>query len=77
MMRAAHTEPDPELLDALTAARVAVNDLMLFVGVDPDEARAATREERPRGPQLEVRVPAAGQKGWIRALRRRLRLHAD
>lgn len=41
-MRSARAKPDPQLAAALTAARLAVRDLMLFAGVDPDEARAAT-----------------------------------
>jgi hypothetical protein len=54
-MRSVRTEPDPDLTAALTAARIAVTDLMLFAGVDPDEARAATREQE-RKPQ-DLRSP--------------------
>ena len=53
-MRSVRTDRDPELTAALTAARMAVNDLMLFVGVDPDEARAATREQGRQEQELEV-----------------------
>lgn len=53
-MRSVRTEPDPDLTAALTAARIAVTDLMLFAGVDPDEARAATREQERKPQDLEV-----------------------
>lgn len=69
-MRAVQAEPDPELAATLTAARVAVTDLMLFAGVDPEEARAASREEPRSQPELEVRPPAPVRTGWLRALRR-------
>jgi hypothetical protein len=72
-MRDVSPDPEPELVAALTAARVAVTDLMLFVGVDPDEARAATREERRTQLGLEVPAPASPTKQRFRALARRLR----
>jgi hypothetical protein len=72
-MRALDADPDPELTAALTAARFAVTDLLLFVGVDPDEARAATREEERNRPEPEVRTPAAPREGRFRRLRGRLR----
>jgi hypothetical protein len=71
-MRSVRTEPNPELTAAVTAARIAVTDLMLFVGVDPDEARAASREEERKQPEPEVPAPAS-RTGWLRALRRWIR----
>jgi hypothetical protein len=53
-MRNAITDADPDMQGALSAARVAVTDLMLFVGVDPDEARAATR---PTPPDRAIQIP--------------------
>lgn len=70
-MRALADEPHPDLTAALTAARIAVTDLLLFAGVNPDEARAATREEREH--ELEVPAPASAQRGRFAALRRLLR----
>jgi Fusaric acid resistance protein-like len=72
-MRAVSAEPDPEMGAALGAARVAVTDLMLFVGVDAAEARAATREEPRKQAELEIRAPASTQEGWFYSLGRRLR----
>jgi hypothetical protein len=72
-MRSDAAEPSAELTAALTAARIAVTDLMLFVGVPPDEARAAAAEEARRGPELEVPEPASTRTGPFRALRGRLR----
>jgi hypothetical protein len=69
-MRAVRPEPEPELTPALTAARVAVTDLMLFAGVDPDDARAATREERQAHQDLEVAAPAPDTKHRFRSLGR-------
>jgi uncharacterized membrane protein YgaE (UPF0421/DUF939 family) len=57
-MRAACSDPDPELQLALNAAHMGVVDLMLFLGVDPDDARLATHEEVRDPPDLEVRPPA-------------------
>ena len=66
--------PDSELSAAITAARVAVIDLMLFVGVPADEARVATRqEERPRA-ELEVPAPPAAHERRFN-LTRRFRRH--
>jgi len=72
-LRELRTEPDPDLAVALTAARVAVIDLLLFAGVDPDEARAATREEPRARPEPEVRAPASARTGWLPRLRRLFR----
>jgi hypothetical protein len=69
-LRALRDEPDPELAAVLTAARIAVTDLMLFAGVDPEEARAATREEPRARPELEVPEPAAASRRRVRALAR-------
>jgi hypothetical protein len=69
-MRSLRTQPDPDLTAALTAARIAVTDLMVFVGVDPNEARAATREEERKLPELELRAPASARGGRLRALGR-------
>jgi hypothetical protein len=66
-------EPDADLTAALAAARMAVTDLMLFAGVDPDEARAATREEARKQQELEVPAPAPARKARFPALRRWLR----
>ena len=71
-MRSIRTEPNPDLESALAVARVAVTDLMLFVGVDPDEARAATRAENSDQRELDVPAPASATKR-LRALVRRLR----
>ncbi len=68
-MRSVRTDRDPELTAALAAARVAVTDLMLFVGVDPDEARAATGAEA-RKQELEVRAAASARKPRFDPLRR-------
>ncbi len=68
-MRSVRTDPGPELTATLAAARVAVTDLMLFVGVDPDEARAATREEA-RKQELAVPALAWARKPRLRPLRR-------
>jgi uncharacterized membrane protein YgaE (UPF0421/DUF939 family) len=72
-MRAATRQPDPEMAAALTAGRMAVTDLMLFVGVDPDEARAATREERRHEQALEASGGAPTRKPRLHRLRRSLR----
>jgi hypothetical protein len=42
---------------------------MLFAGVEPDEARAATREEESH-PEPEVRPPASARRGWLAGLGR-------
>lgn len=68
--RAVRTDPGPELSAAVAAARTAIVDLMLFAGVDPDEARAATREEPRKQPELEVPTPANARTGLLRALAR-------
>ncbi len=68
-MRSVHAEPDPELMAALAVARIAVTDLMLFAGVAPDEAGAATREEAP-DQHLEVPALAAARRPRFRRLRR-------
>jgi hypothetical protein len=61
-----------ELFAAVTAVRIAVMDLMLFVGVPSDEARAATRGEEGEPRELEV-PPSwvrerrlARARGWLR-----------
>jgi hypothetical protein len=72
-MRSVDAEPDPGLTAALTAARVAVTDLLLFAGVDPDEARAATRQEEPEPPEAQVPVPASARRAPLETLRRWLR----
>ena len=69
-MRAVRSEPDPELTAALAAARIAVTDLMLFLGVDPDEARAATREESRSEQELQVSDVAATPNRRLGRLRR-------
>jgi hypothetical protein len=68
-MRTVRADPEAEVTTVLAAARVAVTDLLFFAGVDPDEARAATREGRPKERELEVPAPAAARKGWFRLLR--------
>jgi Fusaric acid resistance protein-like len=68
-MRSVRARPGPDLAAALTAARLAVTDLMLFAGVEPDEARAATREEESH-PEPEVRPPASARRGWLAGLGR-------
>jgi hypothetical protein len=69
-MRSLRTDPDPELTAALTTARIAVTDLMLFAGVDPEEARAATREEERRHQELKVPPRAAARQPRFDRLRR-------
>jgi hypothetical protein len=72
-MRDLQADPTPELSAALTAARIAVNDLLLFAGVQPDEARAATREEpRKQHAVLEVPAPASAKRRRFRGLGDRL-----
>jgi hypothetical protein len=71
-LRTLRAPRDPRFAAALTAAGIAVTDLLLFAGVDPGEARAATGEgERTYG----VEVPAVGPKPKrpFGALRQRLR----
>jgi hypothetical protein len=72
-MRSLRTEPDGDLTATMTAARIAVTDLMLFVGVDPADARAATHVEATGEPELDVPAPAPAQQPWFRPLLRRLR----
>lgn len=57
--QAVRFDPGPDLTAALSAARIAVTDLMLFVGVDPAEARAATRPTNRARPELEVPAPSS------------------
>jgi hypothetical protein len=54
VLREMHSADEPPA--ALLAARIAVFDLLMFAGVDPDEARAATRPEPREAP--DVQVPA-------------------
>jgi hypothetical protein len=72
-MRATKSTPDPELAAALTAARIAVTDLLRFVGVIAEEARAATREKAPKQQKPEVPVPPSAHKARFRQLARRSR----
>jgi hypothetical protein len=67
-IRSLRPDPGPELTVALTAARIAVTDLMLFVGVDPAEALAATREETRQPQEPEVHAPPAARKPLLRPL---------
>jgi hypothetical protein len=76
-MRSARPERDQDLTAALTAARMAVMDLMLFVGVDPDEARAATREEAHPPQELVVPALASPRRPWLETVRRWFRRRAD
>jgi uncharacterized membrane protein YgaE (UPF0421/DUF939 family) len=69
-MRAVDPEPDPELTAVLATAHIAITDLLLFVGVDPGEARAATREEESEEQELEVRAPASTGRRIFDPLRR-------
>jgi hypothetical protein len=63
--------PDPDVGVVLTAARVAATDLMLFVGVDPVEARAATRPEASEERVVDVPAPrAASPSAFARRARR-------
>jgi hypothetical protein len=75
-------DTDAELVVALAAVRIAVTDLMLFVGVDPDEAFAVARSDvREREPEvrdetLEPKLRRGFLEGWLhrseeRAFRRR------
>ena len=58
-MRSSGRDHDPEMGAALTAARVAITDLMLFAGVDPDEARVRSR--------VGVRLPGGIESSAIAA----------
>jgi hypothetical protein len=60
-MRALRDEPDPDLTSALVAARIATTDLLLFVGVDPEEARAATRPQAPERQEVEISASASAR----------------
>jgi len=72
-MRAVAVERDADVTAALTAARMAVVDLMLFAGVEADEARAATREEEREQPALEVSAPAPARRAPFQPVVQRLR----
>jgi hypothetical protein len=72
-MRSAVSDWDPDIEGALSAARVAVMDLMLFVGVVPNEARAATRPTPREDPSLHVPPPhAPAQRSRIAQFRDRV-----
>jgi hypothetical protein len=71
-MRSVSAESSAELTAALAAARMAVTDLMLFVGVPADEARAAAAEEA-REHEPEVPEPVSTRTQRQRALARRFR----
>jgi hypothetical protein len=72
-MRAGWSELESELPAAVTVARIVVGDLMLFVGVPPDEARAATERREHQQATLEVPTPATARKGLFHKSRRWLR----
>ena len=72
-MRSVRTRPDADLTAALTAARLAVLDLMLFAGVGAEVARAATREKEREQPEPQVPAPASARKSRLERLVRRLR----
>jgi hypothetical protein len=72
-MRTLNAEPDSELTATLTAARITVTDLMLFAGVVPDEARAATRDTGRERQELKVAAPASVRQPPLHALGRWLR----
>jgi hypothetical protein len=85
-MRDAQSEPGSELPRAnasaetpavIVAARIAVMDLMLFVGVPSDEAHAATHQGHREQQELEVPPPAAARNRplhrLVRSVRRWLR----
>jgi hypothetical protein len=72
-LRSVRADRDPELTTVLTAGRIAVIDLMLFAGVDPDEARAATVEDGHDRQEPEVPHRVSARKGWFGGLRRRFR----
>ena len=61
---------DDETPTAIATARIAVTDLMLFVGVPPDEAQAATRTPESEKAQLEVPEPPSERPGAVDRLRR-------
>lgn len=63
---------DLDATATLTVARIAVTDLMLFVGVSHDEARAAAENVEPRQSGLQVPTPATTRKGQFQRLRRLL-----
>ncbi len=73
-VRSASAESSPELTAALAAARIAVTDLLLFVGVTPEEARAAPTEQARRQQEPEVPAPASARMRalgrWSRRRRR-------
>jgi hypothetical protein len=75
-MRSANRDPDADVTATLTAARMAVTDLMRFAGVDTDEA-AATRPDAPAehgDPEVRAVPPRRTRFGvarrWIRSRRR-------
>jgi len=69
-MRSTESTPSPELATALTAARIAVTDLMRFVGVIAEEALAATRQEEPKQDEPEVPAPPSARKARFHQLPR-------
>jgi hypothetical protein len=71
-MRSAGGESSADLTAALAAARMAITDLMLFVGVPAEEARAAAAE-KAREQELEVPEPVSTRTRRLRALARRFR----
>jgi fusaric acid resistance family protein len=71
-MRSVSAESSAELTAALAAARMAITDLMLFVGVPADEARAAAAEEA-REHEPEVPEPVSTRTQRQRTLARRFR----
>lgn len=72
-MRDVQSGLDSDLSATVTATRIAVTDLMLFVGVPQDEARAATKKKEREEPELEVPAPPSAEEGRLHRLRRSLR----
>ena len=69
-MRSIESTPGPELAAALTATRIAVTDMMRFVGVVAEEALAATRHEERQQQKPEVPAPPPAREARFHQLLR-------
>jgi len=63
-------EPSAELTAALAAARMAITDLMLFVGVPADEARAAVAQKVREQQEPKVPEPVSTRPRRLRSVAR-------
>lgn len=69
-MRSIQRAPDPDLVAAISVARVAVTDLMRFVGVDAEEALAVTRQREHKQQHPELPNPGVAPRARPRRLLR-------